>query len=75
VEHVGQVEQVTTDVFDLDAVDALEAEIDDIARALERLADGSYGTCEVCAAPIGSAVLSEHPAARHCAAHLPIALG
>ena len=68
-------EETRRDLFDPAAVDALEAEVDDIARALERLADGTYGTCEVCTGPIGQAVLSERPAARHCAAHLPIALG
>jgi RNA polymerase-binding transcription factor DksA len=68
------VDQTHPELFDPAAVDALEAEIDDISRALERLADGSYGTCEVCTGPIGPAVLSEHPAARHCAAHLPMAL-
>ena len=67
-------DDVPDDVFDLRAVDALEAEVDDIARALERLADGAYGTCEVCAGPIGEAVLTERPAVRRCAAHLPIAL-
>lgn len=68
-------EESPADLFDLAAVDALEAEIDDIARALDRLADRTYGTCEVCAGRIEPAVLSERPAARHCAAHLPIALG
>jgi RNA polymerase-binding transcription factor DksA len=63
-----------SELYDPRAVDALEAEIDDIARALDRLADGTYGTCEVCASPLGASLLAERPAARHCAAHLPIAL-
>jgi DnaK suppressor protein len=67
-------EEPVTDLFDQRAIDALEAEIADIGRALERLADGSYGTCEVCASPLGASLLAERPAARHCAAHLPIAL-
>ena len=62
------------DVLDPRAIDALESEVAGVIRALERLADGTYGTCEVCASPLGAAVLVEHPAARHCAAHLPIAL-
>jgi len=67
-------EDPTSDVLDSRTVDALEAEIEDIGRALERLADGTYGTCEVCASPLGATLLAERPAARHCAAHLPIAL-
>ena len=67
-------EDQLTDPLDFRAVDALEAEIDDIGRALERLADGTYGTCEVCASPLGATLLGERPAARHCAAHLPITL-
>ncbi len=61
--------------FDLHTVDTLEAEVEDVARALDRLAEGSYGTCEVCGTALDASVLAERPAARHCSAHLPIALG
>jgi RNA polymerase-binding transcription factor DksA len=67
-------EEPLASLFDQRAIDGLEAEIDDIARALDRLADGTYGTCEVCASPLGASTLAERPSARHCAAHLPIAL-
>ncbi len=60
---------------DSSALDALEAELSDIERALDRLGDGSYGTCEVCGERLRPEVLAERPAARHCSAHLPIALG
>ena len=63
------------DSVDPAALDALEAELADIERALERMDEGSYGTCEVCGERLSEALLAERPAARHCPAHLPIALG
>ena len=39
------------------------AEVD---RALERLADGTYGTCEGCGRPIAPARLEARPTARTC---------
>ena len=54
------------------AADALEREVDDVERALARLAEGTYGTCEVCGTALGQAELEEHPAARLCTAHLPM---
>ena len=59
--------------FDGPGADALEAEVADVERALERLADGTYGTCEVCGAGLSPALLAERPAARLCPAHLPVA--
>jgi RNA polymerase-binding protein DksA len=38
----------------------------DLDRAEERLAEGSYGTCERCGRPIGAARLEARPAARTC---------
>ena len=52
-------------------VAAVEADLDDVARALDRLDDGSYGTCEVCGAALGDEVLTAAPAARFCAEHEP----
>lgn len=37
-------------------------------RALERIADASYGTCESCGAPIGKARLQAFPRATLCVA-------
>ena len=54
------------------AADALEREVDDVERALARLAEGTYGTCEVCGTALGPAQLEEQPAARLCTAHLPM---
>lgn len=60
---------------DLGALDALEAEVRDVERALARLDDGTYGTCEVCGDRLPEGQLAESPAARFCRAHLPITLG
>ncbi|ERR1700761_4614840 len=40
----------------------------DVEAALARLADGTYGVCEVCHEPIGAARLEAMPAARRCMA-------
>lgn len=42
--------------------------IDDIDHALDRMATGSYGTCEVCAIPIPFERLEAIPYARYCIA-------
>ena len=38
----------------------------EVGAALERLADGTYGTCELCGASIPSARLEARPVARRC---------
>lgn len=40
--------------------------LDDIERARERLADGTYGSCETCGRPIGEPRLEARPIARTC---------
>lgn len=47
-------------------LDQFEGELKDIDRALERLDEGTYGTCEVCGKPIGDERLDAMPAARLC---------
>ena len=54
---------------DLQHLDRIEAELADVARALERLDDGTYGTCEVCGAALADELLAELPAARTCPEH------
>jgi RNA polymerase-binding transcription factor DksA len=44
--------------------------LDDVERSLERLSDGSYGTCEVCHAPIAEADLEHDPTRRRCGQHV-----
>lgn len=50
-------------------LDGAERDVDDVETALERLDDGTYGTCEVCGAPIAEDLLAASPATRTCAAH------
>lgn len=47
----------------------LEGRLTDIARALDKLDSGIYGTCEVCANPIPDERLEAVPAARFCVEH------
>ena len=50
-------------------LEQVEAELHDVQRALQRLDDGTYGTCEACHAPIGDERLAALPAARFCLQH------
>ncbi len=56
---------------DLAAVAVIEAELADVERALERLDEGTYGTCEACGVTLADERLAEAPAARFCAEHQP----
>jgi RNA polymerase-binding protein DksA len=61
---------VATETFDrekdLTILDNIEGELADIEHALQRLDDGSYGTCEACGKPIGDERLEAMPATRFC---------
>ncbi len=48
---------------------ALEQRYRNIVRALNALADGSYGQCEICHQTIESDRLEANPSARTCKAH------
>ncbi len=48
----------------LDAVDAL---LDEVDRALARLDDGVYGRCESCGGPVDDDRLADLPTVRTCA--------
>ena len=47
-------------------LDQARAHLADIETALQRLADGEYGNCELCGRPIGAERLAARPAARRC---------
>lgn len=49
-----------------DAAQAPEGEMIEIDAALARIADGSYGQCEVCGGAIGRDRLRALPAIRRC---------
>lgn len=54
---------------DFSILEQVEAELADVDRALRRLDDGTYGTCEACGQPIGDDRLEAMPAARFCMSH------
>ena len=47
----------------------LRTELDEVERALAKLEDGTYGTCEVCGEAIAEARLEAMPATRFCIKH------
>jgi DnaK suppressor protein len=47
----------------------LQAQLNLVERALARLDDGSYGTCEICSNLIGAARLEALPATSYCIDH------
>jgi RNA polymerase-binding transcription factor DksA len=51
---------------DVSILSGVEAELADVERALRRLGEGGYGTCEACGRPIGAARLQARPATRFC---------
>ena len=53
---------------DLGILAQIESELSDVEAALERLENGSYGTCEVCGRPIEDSRLEVAPATRVCTA-------
>ena len=48
------------------------AVLDGVDRALERLSDGTYGSCEACGAPILGSDLESDPTRRMCEQHLAL---
>ena len=69
--HVDQHQaDVGTETFhreaDLSILEQVQAELADVEHALQRLDDGTYGTCEACGKPIDDGRLEAIPAARFC---------
>jgi RNA polymerase-binding transcription factor DksA len=54
---------------ELSILDEVQAELDDVERALQRLDDGTYGRCEACGGDIGDERLTAVPATRFCLDH------
>ena len=48
----------------------LEARYNNVKRALQKIADGTYGVCEISGEPIEPERLEANPAARTCEKHL-----
>jgi len=51
-------------------VATLEPQLKDVDHALEKIKNGTYGTCETCGAPIEEDRLEANPSARTCKAHM-----
>lgn len=54
---------------DVSLLESLEAEMDEVQAALDRLEDGTYGKCALCGQPIGEERLQALPATRYCIDH------
>jgi RNA polymerase-binding transcription factor DksA len=50
-------------------LDQLNAQLAEVARALDKVDDGTYGLCERCGEPISEARLEAMPATRFCINH------
>jgi len=62
--------QVAAEKGEYQALSAqLQAELDEVESALQKLDDGTYGVCETCGKPIAPARLEAKPAARYCIDH------
>jgi DnaK suppressor protein len=51
---------------DLSILEQVEAQLRDVDRAMARVDEGTYGTCEACGKPIDAARLEARPATRFC---------
>ena len=58
---------------DFSILEQVEAELADVERALRRLDEGTYGSCEACGTAVGDERLAEQPATRFCIAHQEVA--
>jgi DnaK suppressor protein len=54
--------------FDVEVLDAIEEELADVERALDRLGAGTYGRCETCGMALTDEELVSAPASRFCRA-------
>jgi len=68
--HIADLEEMASDTLDTDSlcaiVDLSSSTIEQIDKALERLDDGTYGTCEFCEEPIHPDRLEVLPFAALC---------
>jgi len=58
-EAIGRIERVGQ-------ADALSSKLEDVRRALEKLGDGSYGSCDRCGAQIRDERLAARPSSVRC---------
>lgn len=58
--------QAVERIAQVDAAQRLDAKLHDVERALEKLDEGTYGSCDVCGRPIGAERLEAIPWAVLC---------
>lgn len=58
--------QAVERIAQVDAARNLDAKLADVDRALEKLDEGTYGSCDVCGEPIGAERLAAIPWAVRC---------
>jgi RNA polymerase-binding protein DksA len=51
---------------DISVLQRVEAQLEEVQAALERIEAGTYGVCELCGRPIGDERLEAMPMARYC---------
>jgi len=61
--------QAVERIAQVDAAKKLNAKFRDVGRALDKLDEGTYGTCDVCGAPVGRERLEAIPWAVRCIDH------
>ena len=61
--------QAVERITQVDAAKKLDAKLGDVERALEKLDEGTYGSCDVCGDPIGDERLEAIPWAVLCLDH------
>lgn len=74
IEELSSIDQhpadIGTETFeqskDVSILAQIDVQLADVARALDRLDHGQYGSCEACGGPIGDDRLEARPAARFC---------
>jgi RNA polymerase-binding transcription factor DksA len=68
--NFADLSQVTAERGEAEALGGqLQETLGDVAHALAKLDDGSFGTCEDCGQPIDPARLEAMPATRYCINH------
>ena len=61
--------QAVERITQVDAAKKFDAKLRDVGRALDKLDEDTYGTCDVCGAPIGRERLEAIPWAVRCIDH------
>ncbi len=61
--------QAIQQMADASSAQTFQSTLDEVSRALDKLDDGTYGTCDSCGGPIGEGRLEVRPWATRCIEH------